>query len=158
MDDPLDFREGKLDVTRVMEALRERIRRQRERMPVAQLVTLRLQELADEAQLDPDLLGPLLSGERGWNLNPDYRVVTHRRGLDGWLVVTAKRLIAPIVRLYTDTVVNKQAQVNRYLLTVCESLLHEVARLNETVRALKERCEALEAERRAAGSETPPRA
>jgi hypothetical protein len=135
MDDPIGLQDGKVDVTRVMEALRERIRRRREDLPVEQVVALRLQALADEAELGSDLLGPLLRGERGWNVNANYRIVTHRKGLGAFLVVTLKRLVRPFIRLYTDPLVERQAQINLYLLRVVEALLAETTRLQQAVAA-----------------------
>lgn len=127
-DTPTDG-ESSVDVTQIMEGIRESIRRRREALPVDQAVAERLRTLADEAVLDPDLLGPLLRGEPGWNLNPDYRVRTHRVGLGRFLVTTLKRVVGRVARLYTDPLVERQAQINLYLLHVVEALMVETTRL-----------------------------
>lgn len=138
MTDSFEGNDDAVDVTKIMEALRERIRRRREGLPVEQAVAERLQSLADQAELDPELLGPLFRGEAGWNLNPDYRIVTHRVGFAAGVVVTLKRLVRLVVRLYTDPLVERQAQINLYLLRVVEALLAETTRLQEAVAQIRE--------------------
>ena len=133
MTDPPDGNEGSVDVTQIMETIREGIRRRREALPVDQAVAERLRTLADETELDPELLGPLLRGEAGWNLNPDYRIPTHRVRLARFLVMMLKRMVGLVVRLYTDPLVERQAQINLYLLRVVEALLAETTRLQRAV-------------------------
>ena len=147
-----------MDVARVMSALREGIRARREEAlagatPVEETVAERLRALADRDELDPELLDHILTGEGRWNLSPDYRIVTHRRGLQAWLVVALKRLVRPIVRLYTDPIVLRQRQLNLYLLSVCQSLFDEVTRLHQTASALQARLDRLEAASQPAGKD-----
>ncbi len=144
MGDPLPSQDGRLDVARLMEELREGIRQRREDAlfdgtPVEETVVRRLKALADEAQLDGEVLERLLRGDPRWNLSPDYRIATHRRGLSGALVVGLKRVVRPIVRLYTDPVVERQRQINLYLLQVVQALLDETTRLHQALAKLKER-------------------
>jgi hypothetical protein len=136
MSDP---QRGSDDVVQIMQAIRERIRRRREELPIDKAVTERLEDLADAADLDAELLGPLLRGEAGWNLNPDYRIVTHRGGLSAVAVVTLKRLIRFVARLYTDPLVERQAQINLYLLRAVETLLAETSRLNQALGRTRDR-------------------
>jgi hypothetical protein len=131
--------EGGVDVTRIMETIRETIRRRREALPVDEAVAERLQTLADEAEIDPEMLGRIYRGEPAWNLNPDYRIASHRSGLSRWIVVALKRVVGRVVRLYTDPVVERQAQINVYLLKVVEVLLAETTRLQRTVESLRSR-------------------
>jgi hypothetical protein len=138
MADPFLEPDGSVDVEKVMEALRARIRRRSDGLPVDQVVAARLQALADAAELDPDVLGPLLRGERGWNLDPDYPQKTHRSGLPALAVTSLKRLVRPLVRFYTDPLVQRQAQINLYLLRVVEALLEETTRLQRAVREPRE--------------------
>lgn len=144
MADPFATRDGRVDVARLIEELREGIRQRREDAlfdgtPVEETVARRLKALADEALLDGDVLERLLRGDPRWNLSPDYRVVTHRRGASAALVVGLKRLVRPLVRLYTDPVVERQRQINLYLLQVVQSLLDETTRLHQALAKLKER-------------------
>lgn len=138
MDDPLAPSSGRVDVGRVMAAVRDAVLRRRNEptTPVEEAVAARLAELADESGIDPELLGHLLAADGLWNLSPDYRIETHRRGLEARAVVLLKKLVRPFVRLYTDPIVTRQAQVNLYLLHVLRSLLTEITRLQ---RALAER-------------------
>lgn len=122
---------GRVDVDRVMSAVREAVRRRRDEpsTPVEVAVAERLVELADESGIDPELLAHLLAADGRWNVSPDYRIETHRRGLEARAVVFLKRLARPLVRLYTDPIVVRQSQVNLYLLHVVRSLLTEITRL-----------------------------
>ena len=137
-NDPLPPGGGRVDVDRVMSAVREAVRRRREEpsTPVEAVAAERLLEMADESGIDPELLAHLLVADGRWNVNPDYRIETHRRGLEARAVVFLKRLVRPLVRLYTDPIVVRQAQVNLYLLHVVRTLLTEVTRLQ---RAMAER-------------------
>jgi len=138
MDDPQAPAGGRVDVDRVMSAVREAVRRRRDEptTPVEVAVGERLVELADESGIDPELLAHLLAADGRWNVSPDYRIETHRRGLEARAVVFLKTLVRPLVRLYTDPIVVRQAQVNLYLLHVVRSLLTEITRLQ---RAMAER-------------------
>lgn len=131
MQDPFDAKEGRIDVARVMAGIRDGIRRRRDERStsVEDAVTLRLRDLADESGIHPELLAHLLAADGRWNLTPDYRIQTHRKGLEGRLVVFLKSLVRPVVRLYTDPIVERQAQVNLYLLHLARTLLAEVTRL-----------------------------
>jgi hypothetical protein len=144
MGDPFAEKDGRVDVARVMAALREGIRQRRDDAlfdgtPVEETVARRLAALADEARIEGDVLERLLQGDPRWNLSPDYRIVTHRRGPSAWFVVGLKRLVRPIVRLYTDPVVERQQQINTYLLQVVQALLDETTRLQQALAKLKER-------------------
>ncbi len=144
MGDPLAEKDGRVDVARVMAALREGIRQRREEAlfdgtPVEETVARRLAALADEARIEGDVLERLLQGDPRWNLSPDYRIVTHRKGLTARLVVGLKRLVRPLVRLYTDPIVERQQQINVYLLHVVQALLDETTRLHQALAKLKQR-------------------
>jgi hypothetical protein len=148
--DPVLPAEGRVDVGLVMRAVRDAVRRRREDQPTPAetAVAERMADLADESGVDPDLLSHLLTADGRWNVSPDYRAVTHRRGLEARAVLFFKSLVRPLVRLYTDPIVVRQAEVNRYLLQSVRFLLIEVTRLE---RALAE----LEA--RSTGKGDPPR-
>ena len=138
MQDPFGAKEGRLDVARVMAGIRDGIRRRRDEAStsVEEAVALRLRDLADESGIEPELLAHLLAADGRWNLTPDYRIQTHRKGLEGRLVVFLKTLVRPLVRLYTDPIVERQAQVNLYLLHLARSLLAEVTRLERELAAI----------------------
>ena len=104
-EDPVEVRDGRIDVADVMARIRDRIRGQREAGhytddEVDELRALRLQAFADEAEVDPELLGRLMASDHNWNISTDYRIESHRRGLEGRLVVFLKKLVRPVIRLY----------------------------------------------------------
>jgi hypothetical protein len=140
MADSLVSKDGRVDVERVMSAVRDAVRRRRDEpaTSVETAVADRLVDLADESGIDPELLAHLLVADGRWNISPDYRIETHRQGLEARAVVFLKRLLRPFVRLYTDPLVERQAQVNLYLLHAVRSLLIEVTRLQRAVARLEE--------------------
>ena len=119
-----------------------------------ELAALKLQAFADDAEIDPDLLARLMARDHNWNISTDYRIETHRKGLSARLVVLAKNLVRPFVRLYTDQLLSRQAQINLYLLHLCHNLVRDMVRLQLEHTALQNRCERLEG-RRGAGGEPP---
>ena len=122
-----------IDVARIMEAIRAGIAVRRDKLPIDEAVTERLQDLADSAEFDAELLEPLLRGGTGWNVNPDYRIATHRVGLQAMVVVACKGFARFVTRFYTDPLVERQAQVNLYLLRAVEALLAETTRLHRAI-------------------------
>jgi len=74
-------------------------------------------------------------------------------GLKGKIIVALKKLVRPFVRLYTDHLLNRQAQVNLYFAHLLHNNVRETARLQVELQALRHRCEALEREK----EERPPR-
>ena len=57
-----------------------------------------------------------------------------------------KKLVRPFVRLYTDHVLSRQAQINLYMVHLCHNLVRELVRLQLDHAALRNRCERLEKE------------
>jgi hypothetical protein len=135
--EPLVDADGRVDVERVMTAVRDAVRKRRDGLTLEQAVDAGMVEIADESGIDPELLTDLLARDPGWNISPDYRIETHRRGLDALAVVLLKRMVRAVVRLYTDPVIIRQAQVNLYLLHAVRSLLTEVTRLRRVVADLE---------------------
>ena len=58
-----------------------------------------------------------------------------------------KRLVRPLVRLYTDHLLNRQTQINQYFCEVLHHSVREIVRLEAQVAALSKRCEELESRR-----------
>lgn len=146
--------EGPIDVSVLMERIRESIRREGALGLVtgedmAEPAAERLREWADAAEVKPELVRRLVAGEGGFNLQPAYRIATHRSGLAAILVLVLKRLVRPWVRLYTDQVLERQIEINRYLVAVCRGLARDALRLEQAHAALRARCERLEAELKA---------
>ena len=149
-EDPVVVKDGRIDVGLVMARIRERIRAKREigrysDEEVEELAALKLQAFSDEAEIDPELLARLMAKDHNWNISTDYRIETHRKGLQARLVVFAKTLVRPLIRLYTDQPLSRQAQINQYLLHLCHNLAEDVVRLQLENTGLKNRCDRLEA-------------
>jgi hypothetical protein len=138
--------EESVDVVRIMREIRESIQKKRERgiytdEEIESLAQVRLRSWADEAFIDSKLLDRLLSPSNDWNISSDYLIRSHRSGLGITLVLLAKRIVRPFVRLYTDHVVNRQAQLNLYFAYLLRNSIREVTRLQIEVAALKSRLE-----------------
>lgn len=104
----------------------------------------RLRAYIADARIDP-ALGALLTQEsHDWNIDSGYQIESARPGLAGSTSRIAKRIVRPIVRLYTDHVVNRQAQINvviwRFLLDAIRrnlALELEVRRLRHDLDAIR---------------------
>ena len=147
-----------VDVVRIMKEIRESIQKKREQglytdEEVDSLAAMRLRAFGEEARIDGKLLERLLGPSHDWNISSDYLIRTTRRGLGGRALILGKKLVRPFVRLYTDHVLNRQAQINLYFAHLLHNNIRETARLQVELQALRHRCEALERERQA----RPPR-
>jgi hypothetical protein len=148
--------DGQVDVATIMARIREKIRSRRDRgfytdEEVEELSALRLQAFADDAGIDPELLSRLMAPDHNWNISTDYRIQSHRAGRVAQLVVLLKKMVSPWVRLYTDHVISRQAQINLYLHYLCHNLVRELVRLQIEHTALRNRLDQL------SGGTDPPR-
>jgi len=149
MSDPSNTVDVPVDVAAIMVEIREGIERRRRqglRTPeeLERLLEERLRSYGEESQIDPRLLKQLLHPSHGWNISTDYPLRTQRRGLVGGLVRAAKRLVRPFVRLYTDHVFNRQAQLNLYYMYFLQDAARQIVRLEGEVGRLRQRLEELE--------------
>jgi hypothetical protein len=139
-----------VDVVRIMKEIRESIQKKREQgiytdEEVESLTALRLRTFGEEAQIDPKLLERLLGPSHEWNIAIDYLIRTTRTGPLARLLVLAKKLVRPFVRLYTDHLLNRQAQLNLYFAHLLHDNIRETARLEVELQALRHRVKRLEA-------------
>src|SRR5262245_35447129 len=141
-----------VDVVRIMKEIRESIQTKRQQgiytdEEVDSLVELRLRTWGEEAQIDPRLLERLLGPSHDWNIAIDSLVRTARVGPSARLLILAKKLVRPFVRLYTDHLLNRQAQLNLYFAHLLHGSIRESARLQVEIQGLRHRLQQLEAER-----------
>jgi hypothetical protein len=152
---PFDPETEPLDVVRIVEALREEGRRDRERGLLTDealdaIAQERIRAFAEKAYIDPLLLERFLRPGHDWNIATDYLIRTHRRGLVARLSLLAKRAVRPVVRLYTDHLLDRQTQINQYFCHLVHAATRENVRLEARVAGLEARCARLEEELRAA--------
>jgi hypothetical protein len=138
-----------IDVARIMQAIRDDNRRRRERgiftdEELQELARARLRAFASKAAIDPRLLERFLGPGHDWNIASDYVIRTHRKGLVPRLSLVVKRLVRPVVRLYTDHVFDRQTQINQYFFHLLAHSIREIVRLETQVAALQRRCDVLE--------------
>lgn len=137
------------DVVGIMKEIREAIQRKREQglytdEEVEALTALRLRSFAEEAKIDDKLLERLLGPSHDWNISTDYLIRTTRTGLAARLLIFAKRVVRPVVRLYTDHLLKRQAQLNLYFAHLLHNSIRENARLQLELQGLRHRLALLE--------------
>jgi len=155
VDLPFDPEREPPDVARIMGAIREHNRLERERGVLTDeelddLARERVRRLAEKAYIDPLLLERFLRPGHDWNVASSYLIRSHRSGLAARLSVLAKRLVRPVVRLYTDHLIDRQTQINQYFCHLVHAATRENLRLEKRLSALEARCARLEEELRAA--------
>lgn len=107
----------------------------------------RLRAYIADARIDPRLGARLRHESHDWNIDTGYRIRSGRAGASGLILRTAKRLVRPWVRLYTDHILNRQAQIN---LVVWHFLLDSIRRtllLELELKKLQHEIEVLKRER-----------
>jgi hypothetical protein len=138
-----------VDVVAIMSEIRESIRRKRQQgiytdEESESLALQRLRSAAQEAQIDPRLVDALMGPSHDWNIDAGYEIRTTRSGPLAALLVTAKKLVRPFVRLYTDHLIKRQAQINLYFAHLLHDTLRETARQQIELQALRHRLSVLE--------------
>lgn len=138
-----------VDVVEIMRQIRERIKEKKEKgiytdEEIEELSELKIQTFAEASEIDSELLRRLLEPNHGWNISSGYRISTHRPGLKGKIIVFLKKLVRPFVRLYTDHIVDRQAQLNLYMVYLVHNLTRELTRLQIEHRKVDYRCQVLQ--------------
>ena len=144
MDDLLSLEIEPLDVGRIMQAIEERNRRLRAQgiftdEELEAMARERFRAFAASAHIDPLLLERFLRPGHDWNIATDYLIRTHRKGFLARLTVLAKRIVRPLVRLYTDHLLDRQTQINQYFCHLLYDAIREIVRLQVQVTALESR-------------------
>jgi pyruvate kinase len=140
-----------VDVVAIMKEIRESIQKKRSEgvytdEEVESLAGLRLRAFAEEAKIDDKLLERLLGPSHEWNISADYLIRTTRTGPSARALILAKKLVRPFIRLYTDHIFNRQAQLNLYFAHLLHNSIRESSRLQLEVQGLRHRVEELEKE------------
>ena len=118
------------DVARLVEEIRQEIEVRRSRgeftpEDIEALFDERLRAYVAEARIDPKLGDRLRHESHDWNIDTAYWIRSSRTGAAGAAIRVAKQVVRPFVRLYTDHILNRQAQIN---LVVWHFLLDSIRR------------------------------
>ena len=140
-----------VDVVAIMKEIRESIQRKRAEGQYTQeevdsLAATRLRAFSEEAMIDARLLEQLFGPSHEWNISAAYPIRTTRTGAFARALILAKKVVRPFVRLYTDHVVNRQAQLNLYFAHLLHDTVRDGARVQLELQALRHRVQQLEAE------------
>lgn len=124
-------RDGHRDTNTLQEAIRAEIKRKQAvgdhiDIDLAREVELELRDLATRSGIPKKLTELLLVEDDAWNIDPDYLISSHRQG-PSFLIIWVKKLLRPFVRLYTDFLVNRQAQLNLYQFRAIRVLVRDLA-------------------------------
>jgi len=125
-------RDGHQDTDKLQQAIRAEIRYKQEAggghvdVDLAREVELELRDLATRSGIPPQMAERLLAEEGDWNIDPAYRISSHRNG-PSFLIIWFKKLFRPFVRLYTDFLVYRQAQLNLYFFRAIRALVRDLA-------------------------------
>ncbi len=114
---------------------------------LAELADAKILQFAEEAEIDSVLLERLRSPDHSWNINPSYIITTHRQGIKARLIILAKKIVRPFVRLYTDHLISRQAQINLYFAHVLHNLVREITRMEVKNTNLRHRIDRIEREK-----------
>jgi len=136
------------DVAQIVEDVRRDIDERRARgaftpEDIETLFEQRLRAYISAAGIDPELGDRLRHENHDWNIDTGYWIRSDRPGAAGVAIRFAKRIVRPFVRLYTDHLINRQAQIN---LVVWHFLLDSVRRtrlLELEVRKLQDEIDTL---------------
>jgi hypothetical protein len=141
-----------LSVAQIMAEIRANLQQRRAQglysdAEADELAESRLRAYSEDVLIDPRLIEWLHGPGVDWNISPDYAILTTRTGPLAALLVAAKKLVRPLVRLYTDPLVNRQAELNLYLVRLLHQNVREAARLELQLKELRQRCRALQEKR-----------
>jgi len=108
------------DVTAIVDSVRKEIEARRARgeftpEDIEALFRERVRAYVADARIDPKLGERLQHESHDWNIDTGYWIRTTRTGVAGTAVRWAKYAVRPFVRLYTDHILNRQAQINLVL-------------------------------------------
>jgi len=137
-----------MDVSKIMEKIQQRIKNKQKSGiytddELEEVTRLRLETLADNVDIDSSLINHLRSSSATWNISSDYKIKSHRVGFSS-LIVLLKKLVRPFIRLYTDNIIERQAQLNLYSIHILHNLVQEMTLLQIENRKLKSRLDRIE--------------
>ena len=144
-----DSRATEADVLRIGAEIQRAVERQRAHglatpEDVEKIAAARVEARLRELLIDRRLPALFMEGTDDWNIDVGYDVTSHRKGLGIQIVMAIKRLVNPIVRLYTDHVFKRQAQINLCLYHLARQAAVEQARLEAEIDVLRTRLNRLE--------------
>lgn len=131
-----------VDVARIVDEIREEIRRRRDAGDLTSediewLIERRLKASIGKAHIDQTLAARLLHESHDWNTDTGYEIRTKRTGFEGSLIRAAKFVSRPFVRLYTDHILNRQSQINLAVWHILIDSVERSAALEMEVRKLR---------------------
>ncbi len=101
------------------------------------VVDERLRAYIADSKIDPKLGARLLVDNDRWNIDIAYTIRTRKSGVAGAIIPLAKRIVRPFVRLYTDQILNRQAQLNLVMLNCLRDSIRRTVQLELDVKQLR---------------------
>jgi hypothetical protein len=137
-----------IDVTTIVTGIRADIAQRRAAgdlsiEDVESLLEPRLRDSIAKTRIDPALATRLLIESYDWNIDSGYEIRTRHAGIGGFLIRAAKITVRPFVRLYTDYLFNRQAQLNLAMWQTMRDTVEHNAALTVELHRLKQKVKRL---------------
>lgn len=137
------------DVLRIGAEIRRAVERHHEHgiatiEEIEKVAAARLDVWLRELSIDPKLPALLMGGTNDWNVDVDYEIQSHRTGGLVSFLLLSKKIVRPFVRLYTDHIFKRQAQINLCFFYLAQRAAIEQARLEAEINVLRSRVNLLE--------------
>ncbi len=68
-----------------------------------------------------DELQDLYTDKNMWNIDEDYPIKSHRSGIKGFIIPLVKKILRPVIKLYTDPIFYRQKLINYYFMNIMAS-------------------------------------
>ena len=138
--------EETVDVARLMEEIKERVRERRasgfySEEEVRRIVQMELELVESAPTFSEEIEQQLVLLNDGWDTAADPQITSHRAGV-GRLIVAAKKLLLTLMRPYTLLILSRQVEFNTTLLHLLNTFVLPIRdRVREGFGALTQRLE-----------------
>ena len=141
-----------IDVESVMATIRSRIEEKRKGLyteeEVREIAEMKLDSVLDASQFNSDFVAAFRARDEQWNFTfgPET-IYQSSRGLPGQLIRLARRVLNPVLKLFFNpnpiiSSLSRQADLNRYYVSLLHNMAVELTKVNLEVTNLKARLRA----------------
>jgi len=141
-----------IDVESVMSTIRSRIEEKRKGLyteeEVREIAEMKLDSVLDASQFNSDFVAAFRARDEQWNFTfgPET-IYQSSRGLSGQLIRLARRVLNPVLKLFFNpnpiiSSLSRQADLNRYYVSLLHNMAVELTKMNLEVTNLKARLRA----------------
>ncbi|MBI3931802.1 MAG: hypothetical protein HY317_00175 [Acidobacteria bacterium] len=138
-----------VDVQEVMRSIRKRIEEKKQGLytdeEIREIAERQLDAVLDAHDFTSDFIGDFRSPDRRWNFEFDPETLYRSsRGVVGRLLMTARRILRPVQKLFWNpnpmiSALSRQSDLNRYYVHLLHNFALELTKLNLEIQDLKNR-------------------